>query len=239
MRLAICFLFVLLGTGTARAALTINEIRIDQPGTDTSEYFELYANGMNFADLSSYWYLVIGDGTGGSGVLESVTQLSGSLNAGQFYLAAESTFALTGTANLTTNLNFENSDNVTHLLVQGFSGASGDDLDTNDDGILDLTPWSSVLDAVSLVQTTNVPANGDYYYATALGGSNVGPDGAFVPGHVYREIDGTGAFLIGPFDPVGGKDTPGRSNVAVPEPSSLSLFTSLGATLLVRRNRKA
>ncbi len=32
-------------------------------------------------------------------------------------------------------LNFENSDNVTHLLVTGFTGTNGDDLDTDDDGV--------------------------------------------------------------------------------------------------------
>ncbi len=50
-------------------------------------------------------------------VIEAVVDLaSQSIPAGGYFVAAESTFTL-GTADLTTNLNFENSDNVTHLLV--------------------------------------------------------------------------------------------------------------------------
>jgi hypothetical protein len=80
---------------------------------------------------------VIGDGSGGSGTVEAIVSLDGKvIGANGFFLAAESSFSL-GTANLTTSLNFENSENVTHLLVSNFTGANGDDLDTDDDGLLD------------------------------------------------------------------------------------------------------
>ena len=42
-------------------------------------------------------------------------------------------------------ISFENSENVTYLLVNGFTGVLGDDLDTNDDGTLDATPWRVLL----------------------------------------------------------------------------------------------
>jgi len=51
----------------------------------------------------------------------------------------------------TPDLNLENSDNITLMLVQGFTGAINNDLDTNDDGVLDTTPWTAVLDKVSVV----------------------------------------------------------------------------------------
>ncbi len=187
------------------ADVVINELRIDQPGSDVDEYFELA--GAPGDSLSGLTYLVIGDGVTGAGTVESVTSLDGlTLDSDGLALVAESSFTL-GTADLTATLGFENSDNVTHVLASGFSGALGDDLDTNDDGVLDVLPWTSVLDAVSLVET---PGSGDPFYASALGGSNVGPDGTFVPGYVCRDGD---VFEIGPFDPIGGDDTPGAPNV--------------------------
>ena len=222
----------------------INEIRTDQTGTDNDEYFELRGN---FGDsLDGLTYLVLGDGTGGSGVIEAVVNLTGSIPASGYWLAVESTFTLaplpdslsgtnTGSGNV---LNFENSDNVTHLLVSGFTGANNDDLDTNDDGVLDVTPWTSVLDAVALVIQPNPPTTTEYAYGATLGGSDVGPDGAFAPGHIYRDPN-TLNWIIGQFDPAAGDDTPGAANIVVPEPSSIAL-ASLGGMLLltmIRRRR--
>ena len=185
-------------------AVQINEIRIDQPSADDDEYFELF--GTSGESLDGLTYLVIGDGTGGSGVVEGVIDLSGySLDADGYFVAAEATFTL-GLADLVTTLNFENSDNVTHLLVSGFTGANGDDLDLDDDGVLDVTPWTTVVDSVAIVEDL---ADGERVYSD----TQVGPDGTFVPGHVYRAPDG-GAFEIGSFDLAGGTDTPGAANPA-------------------------
>ncbi len=188
--------------------IQINEIRIDQPGGDDDEYFELI--GPPGAPLDGFTYLVIGDGTAalGSGVIEAVVDLTGSvIPATGFFVAAESTFTL-GVADLTTSLNFENSDNVTHMLVCGFTGAVGDDLDFDDDCAMDATPWVSVLDSIALVED---PAGGECNY----GPVSVGPDGTFVPGHPQRCLDG-GAWAVGAFDPAAGKDTPGGPNDCSP-----------------------
>ena len=53
----------------------INEIRIDQSGTDYDEYVEL--SGTAGTSLAGLTYLVLGDGTGGSGVIEAVVDLTG------------------------------------------------------------------------------------------------------------------------------------------------------------------
>jgi predicted extracellular nuclease len=201
---ALATLMTVIPTVTAAAApdeLQLSEIRIDQPSTDLDEYFELV--GTPGASLSGVTYLVIGDGSGGSGVVEAVVPLDSlSLPGDGVLVVAESTFTLV-TADATTDLNFENSDNVTHLLVDGFTGANGADLDSNDDGSLDTTPWASVIDAVSLVEE---PSGGEQYYGSALGFSDVGPDGTFVPGHVY--LDESGVWQIGQFE-LGVTDTPG------------------------------
>src|SRR5690606_26221347 len=148
-------------------------------------------------------HLVIGDGATGSGTIESVVDLSGHVVPDDgFFVVAESTFTL-GEADLVASLNFENSDNVTHLLVSGFTGASGDDLDVDDDGTLDATPWETELDRIALVEEANPPSATVFHY----GPPSIGPDGSFVPGHVHR-CDG--AWTIGEFG--GGLDTPGAAN---------------------------
>ena len=183
--------------------IEINEIRIDQPDSDLDEYFELA--GEPGASLDGLTYIVIGDGAGGSGTIEEVTDLSGmAINANGFFVVAEDTFTL-GAADLVTSLDFENSDNVTHMLVSGFTGANADDLDVDDDCVLDIIPWDSVVDSVALVET---PDGGDCFYSN----QTVGPDGGFVPGHVYR-CDREGDWLIGAFDVFDGTDTPGAVNL--------------------------
>jgi predicted extracellular nuclease len=196
----------------AGSGITINEIRVDQPGTDNDEYFELA--GEAGTSLDGLTYLVIGDGAAGSGVIEEVTDLSGhSLDGSGFFVAADATLGI-GSADLTTDLNFENSDNVTHLLVDGFSGADEDDLDTDDDGTLDSTPWTSVVDSVALIISA---VSGDRVYSPVV----LGPDGSFAPGYVYDcASDG---WQIGAFEIT--DDTPGEINVCdAPPPAPIEVM---------------
>src|SRR5437762_3102236 len=39
-------------------------------------------------------------------------------------------------------------DNLTMMLVENFTGAVGQDLDTNNDGVFDITPWTVIDDSV-------------------------------------------------------------------------------------------
>lgn len=193
--------------------VVINEIRVDQPTAgDPDEYFEL--KGPPNVPLGSLSYIVIGDGSvpAGSGVVEEITSLSLKvMPAGGLFLAAESTYTLGGTVDLTTVLDFEDDDNVTHMLVENFTGANGQDLDTNDDGILDITPWTRVLSSIAIVKdSTNPPVGTERYY-----GPTVGPvPGGFSPGHVIRCPGALNNFIIGTFDiPAnGGNDTPRAEN---------------------------
>jgi hypothetical protein len=205
-------------------AVLINEVRIDQPGTDTDEYFELLGNANESLDGLSY--IVIGDGTGGSGVIESVTSLSGLTLSGEgLFLAAENSFSLGSTVDLVTSLNFENSDNVTHLLVNAFSGTKGDDLDADDDGILDVMPWLEILDSIALMDSVG---SGDQVYSP----NHLGPNEGKVPAHVFRAAN-TGTWQIG--STAIADDTPGMGNMAVPEPPAPLLFLiGLAGLFLVR-----
>ena len=198
---------VLLTTAAFAQDLQINEIRIDQFSTDNDEYFELV--GPPGLSLDGYGYVVIGDG-GGAGIgggIDAAIPLDGYvIPADGYLLIAESSFTL-ATADYTTSINFENSDNVTHLLVEGTLPASGDDLDTDDDGVIDAAPWNSVIDGIALVET---PTAGELYYDNLPNTVAIGPDGNFVPAHVYRCILG---LQIGDFFPGADTETPGERNL--------------------------
>ncbi|MBI1853611.1 MAG: immunoglobulin domain-containing protein [Planctomycetes bacterium] len=217
-------------------AITINEIRVDQTGTDNDEYFEL--TGPPGESLSGLTYVVIGDTStpaDSCGRIEAIVSLNGlSIPADGYFLAVEDTFTLQpiGNADLVLSsagnaLNFENTDNVTHLLVRGFTGVNAQDVDTNDDGVLDSPPWTGVLDSVAIVLGSSPP--NDCTYSTTM----VGPKGAFTPGHVYRCPNATGAWVIGIFDPAVGRDTPGLANagpVITTQPMSVS--ADVGSTVM-------
>ncbi len=189
-------------------AQTLSEIRTDQPGGDNDEYIEIA--GMPGMALTCT-VIIIGDSsTGLSGAIESAIDLTGNvIPASGYFVIAESTFSL-GTADLTATLDFENSDNLTILLVEGFTGADGDDLDTNDDCVLDVLPWTSVKDAVAFVENVNAPpatGSDECEYASSLGFPTVGPP---LPQQIYW--DGT-MWQVGNNDPAAGTDTPGAANM--------------------------
>ncbi len=96
----------------------------------------------------------------------------------------------------------------TFMVVDGFTGSVGDDLDTNDDGTLDTTPFTSILDSVAFVDGD---ANPDTSYSSTV----VAADGNFSAAGAAREVDGTGAFVpLSFFDT--SQDTPGSANAAEP-----------------------
>jgi hypothetical protein len=202
--------------------IILSEVRIDQSGTDNDEYFEV--KGSPGESLAGLTLITIGDGTAlqASGVVESVFSFSTQVIGGDGYFSvAESTWTgAYGSADLvlpgpaTANpLNFENSDNVTHILVRGWTGAISTDLDTNDDGVLDVTPWTELVDSIAMtVSPGSAPATGaEWWY----GANRVGPDGTFVPGHAFR-CEPAGTWQIGPFGNPGQvlADTAGAANSA-------------------------
>ena len=218
----------------ATADIKINEIRSDHPGTDINEYVEIFSDSGS-ESLDGMTLVVLGDSSNGSGVVEKVLPLDG-LTASPFLVLAPESFAIpgaSGDAILPSNF-FETSDNLTVMIVTGFTGALFDDLDTDDDGNLDSTPWTSIVDAVAIIEEMNPPTFTEFEYATGLGFPTVGPGdgvdffgGPTTPGHVYRTADGAGMWTFGPFDVFDfeAEDTPGFSNV-VDEELSLVLGTN-------------
>ena len=104
-----------------------------------------------------------------------------------------------------TNTQIESPDNQTYLLVSDYSGtdtwetraplasdpasfsrdgSGGQDLDTDDNGVLDITPWSAILDSVSLKESNGAAptASQDWWYSP----TTCGP-------YISRNIQTTGA----------------------------------------------
>jgi uncharacterized protein len=147
----------------------INEFSASTVGTDV-EYIEIY--GSPATDYSGYSVLQIEGDLGGTGVVDSVHAI-GSTGANGLYLA-----------NLAANA-LENGT-LTLLLVKDFTGAVGDDLDANDDGTLDVTPWSAVADSVAVTDG----ATGDLTYGVPVLAPSF-DGGAFTVGGASRIPDGT------------------------------------------------
>jgi hypothetical protein len=191
----------------------INEVRIGHLGDDTEEYFELV--GTPDSSLDGMTYIVLGDDefdTFNSGVVEEWVILTPHMmGADGYYLVVENFFSLPGIPDLyLPTLNFEGGYR-THMLVMNFTGQVGDDLDVDDDGVLDAFPWDSIIDCVAVVGPGVPGVDGDHVYCA----TQVGPDGEFVPGHIYLcEPDLT--WTVGDFDVFGpgATDTPGTLNTS-------------------------
>ncbi len=145
----------------------INEFVFNHAGTDTNAFIEIY--GAPDTDYLGYAVLEIeGDGSG-AGVIDAVLPV-GTTNAGGFWVSDED--AENGT--------------VTLLLVEGFTGAPGDDLDSDNDGVRDSAPWTRVVDSVAVADGDS----GDWTYSTTT--LTPGYDGmAFAPGGASRIPNGT------------------------------------------------
>ncbi|MDP2990950.1 MAG: endonuclease, partial [Kiritimatiellota bacterium] len=147
----------------------INEFSASTAGTDV-EYVEIF--GSANSDYSTYTVLEIeGDGSG-SGVVDKVISL-GTTDVGGFYLA-----------NLPANA-LENGS-LTLLLVKNFTSAFGADLDTDNDGNFDVTPWDAIVDSVAV----NDGTAGDLFYGIPALGPNYDGVSSFAPGGASRIPDG-------------------------------------------------
>ncbi len=245
----------------ASAAVLINEVFANAPGTDNgAEYFEIRSTTGATA-LTGLTFLVIEGGAASAGVVDVALSL-GSFSTGTngLFLWRDSVTTLSPAPNAATTVNVADfapdleNGSQTYLLVSGFTGAQGDDLDTDGNGILDITPWTSVIDAIGVTENP-----GDIVYGASLGFLDFG-DLIFTPDVVFRTAnvgwvgaDGLGTNP-GPYtvDPANVTEsnydastpyqlTPGNDNGSIallPEPTStvLALLGVAGLALRRRRN---
>lgn len=168
-------------TAAASAQIVINEIVVSTTATDT-EFVEFL--GTPGLDLTDYALLEIEPG----GEIDTVIDLVGTVGENGYFLvtspAAEALLGVTGNQSMADNT-FTN-DSRTYLLVKDFSGATGDDIDANDDGVIDFAPWSGIADSVAPINASN-----PLIYSANV----IGPDGTFLSPGGFRSPEGTGAFV--------------------------------------------
>jgi hypothetical protein len=233
--LVCCLVTVAALPALAQRAPLINEFVFNHTGTDDHEFVEIFAEPN--ADLSAYSIIGLeGDGTG-AGVIDNIFNI-GTTDAAGFWT----------TGFLTANT-LENGT-LSLLLVVGFSGSLGQDLDADNDGTLDATPWSSIAGAVAVwdggasdwaYADTVLGPSFDGLGLTVGGASRIpnGVDTNSVADWMRNDFDGEGLpGFIG--TPVLGEalNTPGTCNMpVVPEPATLGLVAVGGLVLLLRKKR--
>ena len=177
--------------GTPRRAdavehAVINEFVANHMGVDTDEFIEIF--GAASTDYSSLTILSIegDDGLMGSkGVIDSLFAV-GTTDASGFWTTGY-------------GIGLENGS-MTLLLVETFTGSILDDLDTDDDGVFDVTPWTSIVDGVAVDDGDG----SDLTYATPAQAPNF-DGGSFSVGGASRvpdgtDTDGTGDWVRNDFD---------------------------------------
>lgn len=134
----------------------INEFVYDITGSDDVEYIEVFGDAN--ADYSTAWLLLIN----GAGQADDAYQV-GSTDASGLWTTGFLAETLPN-------------DTVTTLLVEAWTGTIGQDLDTNDDGTLDVTPWTTVHDGVAVDHGA-----GFTYTAVVLDGAARAAEGVATP----------------------------------------------------------
>ena len=126
--------------------VVINEIQVSTTGTDW-EFVEL--QGVAATDLTGLALVGIESdaGSASAGTIDLAIDLSGqAIPADGFWLAISptgaSTYGVSGEMAISDN-SFENSS-ATYFLVSNLTGSQDDDLDTDDDGTLDIVPLSLI-----------------------------------------------------------------------------------------------
>ncbi|MDX2211883.1 MAG: DUF3616 domain-containing protein [Oculatellaceae cyanobacterium bins.114] len=208
----------------------INEFVFDHTGTDTNEYIEIL--GAPNTNYSSFSLLVIeGDSGSAIGNIDRVIPL-GTTDANGFFVASSNNVLENGTQTL--------------LLVENFTGVVNTDLDTNDDGVLDATPWGTIVDSVAVNELkagdrTYSPVVLDQFFDDAAFTSTFEPGGASrIPNGT--DTNSTSDWVRNDFDLAGitgltGTPAPGEAfntrgavNAVVPVPPGIRIAQSGGNT---------
>jgi hypothetical protein len=162
-------------SGTA----VLNEVVFHHSNNDnTREFVEIFGDpGTNFDTL---WVLNI-DGD---------RDITGTLNPGRIVQAFQ--VGTTDGSGFWTTAEMQNAfenGSQTFLLVSNFTGVANDDVDTDNDGTIDVTSWDQTLDSVGFDDASSSAT--DVFYLDGAGPTLVRPNGS-PPAHggAARKADG-------------------------------------------------
>ncbi|WP_418513117.1 T9SS type A sorting domain-containing protein [Corallibacter sp.] len=112
----------------------INEFVVNHSGTDTAEFIEIY--GDPYTDYSAYTLVEIEGDSSSPGLIDDGVFTLGTTDENGFWTTPfQSNVIENGT--------------MTLLLVEGYTGIVGDDIDTNDDGVIDMPYWTNIVDGIA------------------------------------------------------------------------------------------
>jgi uncharacterized protein len=156
--------------GVTQTPLKINEFVADHVGTDIYEYIEVF--GEPFTDYSDHTLLQIeGDGAG-AGLIDSAFSVGTTDGNGIWWTGYLNNVIENGTVSL--------------LLVKGFTGSVGDDIDTTNDGVIDNPLWAETVDSVAV----HDGGTDDRAYGSPVLFANYDGLSTFKPGGASRIPDG-------------------------------------------------
>ncbi len=198
--------------GTPVVIPVINEFVFNHTGSDTDEFVEIKAAPET--DLSEYWLIEIDGDSNALGTIDEVIQLGTTDVNGYFTTAFGSNVFENGTVAL--------------LLIKNFTGTLGQDLDTDDNGVFDNTPWDELIDDIGV----NDGGATDLNYATVtllqsfdgisftVGGASRFPNGEdtdAITDWTRNDFDGSGlpSFPAAIAEPGEAVNTPNRENVVI------------------------
>jgi hypothetical protein len=161
--------------GFAQSIPRFNEIVVNDVSDDDAEFVEVHSDpGANLTALTIV--VIEGESSENMGVIDLAIPLTGSAGPDGLYVLGDPSISC---AEQIKSEGFENGGQ-TFLLVAVFTGAVGQDIDVDDDGVRDgAFPAVLILDSISFVR----PSEGD----AAYGGWVLGPD---------TGNDGTGDFDV-------------------------------------------
>ncbi len=143
----------------------INEFSASTTGSPDVEYIEVFGDAGT--DYSAYTVIEI-EGDSSKGNIDRAFSV-GTTDGGGFWTTSVG------------NLSIENGS-ITLLLVEGFTGSVGNDIDTDDDGMIDFEPWTRIVDDVAVTDG----GAGDLTYAGVVLGPNYDGVSSFAPGGASR-----------------------------------------------------
>ncbi|WP_071517140.1 endonuclease/exonuclease/phosphatase family protein [Geitlerinema sp. PCC 9228] len=212
--------------GSAATDPVMNEFVFNHTGSDNQEYLEIAGDAnTNYANFS---LLSVEGDSNVAGTVDSV-----------FSVGTTDANGLWETGFLSNEL--ENGSNSL-LLVENFAGNVGDDLDTDNDGVLETTPWERVVDSVAV----DDGGSSDRTYANVTLAANFDGLSSFPPGGASRlpnatDTDSIADWVRNDFDLAGinggtpelgeAFNTPGELNAAIDEtslPKSLAIYDIQG-----------